>query len=566
MPFKLIFKFAMKKLVLILFLVISVQLLGQVKNYLPPDSRSQFDFGSLSWIDAYDSMHATLELRYPFTQWKAIDWDSKNLKTRPLILEAQNANDSILFVKHLVAYLYDVPDGHIAISGDLAKFQSRYWNGSYGFNMIPLDDGSVVVSYIPEESPAWETGLRTGDRILKWNGVHIDSVGDYELLNHIRNYSTIEGRKFSKYLMLGRDSIGAIASVSYQSNTSKQEITISLEAFDDERELYLIGFYNTGKPLDFDSIVQYKIIENNIGYLFIGAEASESETPEEIMQHPDFLKVKDAIAYFNDHNVDKLIVDLRSNMGGNDLQAAVTMGLFYNQPSFYEYITATYDFDYEVIYELTTEPLTPLFNGEIAVIVDPNCISTGEGLAMMFQRLDNAKVVSHWGTNGAFGMVDYDPILMPGGYQIEFPQARSLNENHIIQLDSDASLAGGVMPDIKVLNTVDNIKKQWNQGIDVQMEYAISTLLAIDDLQDKQAYTLYPNPCKNAANIRFSTPLVHSGTFSIFDLNGNLILQESIVPGSIHSSIDLSNEKSGIYFYELITNSDIVMGKIIISK
>ena len=556
----------MKKLILILFLVISAQLFGQVKNNLPPESRSQFDFSSLSWIDAYDSMHATLELRYPFTQWKTIDWDSKNLKTRPLIMDAQNAHDTVLFMKELVEYLYDVPDGHISISGNLTKFRNRYMNGSYGFNMIPLDDGSVVVSYIPQESPAWEAGLRTGDKILKWNDIHIDSIGNLELFDYPRNYSTAEGRKFSKYLMLSRDSIGATSTISYQNNISKEESTISLLAFDDELELYLIGLYNTGKPLDFDSLVQYKILENNMGYLFIGAEMAEDETPEEIIQYPDFIKVKEAIAYFNDHNIDKLIVDLRFNLGGNDLQAAVTMGLFYDQPSFYEYITASYDYNYEVLYELETEPLTPVFNGEIAVIVDPNCISTGEGFAMMFQRLDNAKIISHWGTNGAFGMVDYDPIIMPGDLQIIFPQGMSLNENHIIQLDSDSTLVGGVMPDIIVPNNVENIKKQWQQGIDVQMQYAISTLLDIDYFQEKSAYTLYPNPCKSSVNIRFSKPIEGNGTFSLFDLNGNVVLQEKMKPGSIDYSIELSKVKSGNYIFELTSSTNIVRGKIIISK
>ncbi|NQU35900.1 MAG: T9SS type A sorting domain-containing protein [Bacteroidetes bacterium] len=557
----------MKKLVLILFLVISVQLFGQLEKHQPLDSRSQFDFSSLSWIDAYDSMHATLEVRYPYTQWKAIDWDSKNSKTRPLIIESQNANDTVLFVKELLEYLYNVPDGHISISGNLDKFRSRYINGSYGFNMIQLDDGSVVVSYIPQESPAYEAGIRTGDKILKWNGIHIDSVGYIELLNYPRNYSTTEGRIFSRYLMLSRDSVGAIATISYQNNNSKEESTITLVAFEDELELYLTGLLNTGKPLDFDSLVQYKIIENNIGYLFIGAESAEAETPEEMMQDPDFIKVKDAVTYFNENNVDKLIVDLRFNMGGNDLQAAVTMGLFYNQPSFYEYITASYDYDYHVIYELWTEPLTPLFDGEIAIIVDPNCISTGEGFAMMFQRLENATIVSHWGTNGSFGMVDYDPVLMPAGLQIMFPQAMSLNENHIIQLDSDSNLVGGLMPDIKVPNNVDNIKKQWEQGIDVQMEYAISNLLGVNYTYCKLAATIYPNPCKNAVNISLLSKLESSGIFNLFDINGNPVLQNYLESGSTKYIIELGNLSSGIYFYELKTdNKNMYRGKVVVSK
>ena len=558
------------KILLFFFVQSSIMICGQTiipekSNVLPPESN--FDYSALSFIDAYDSMHATLELRYPFTQCKAIDWDSKNSKTRPLIIEAQNSNDTILFQKELLEYLYDVPDGHISISGSLAKFRSRYINGSYGFNMIKLDDGSVVVSYIPEESPAYEAGIRTGDKILKWNGIHIDSVGDLELLNYPRNYSTTEGRIFSRYLMLSRDSVGAIATISFQNSNSKEESTISLVAIDDGLELYLVGFYNTGKPLDFDSLVQYKIIENNIGYLFIGAESAEAETPEEMMQDPDFIKVKDAITYFNENNVEKLIIDLRFNNGGNDLQAAVSMGLFYNQPSFYEYITASYDYDYQVIYELWTEPLIPLFDGEIAVIVDPNCISTGEGFAMMFQRLANANIVSHWGTNGSFGMVDYDPVLMPAGIQIMFPQAMSLNENHIIQLDSDSNLVGGVMPDIKVPNNVDNIKRQWGQGVDVQLEYAISNLLSVNYISSQLAVTMYPNPCKDVVNISFLSKLESSGVFKLFDVNGNLTLQEYLESGNTKYIIKVVNLISGIYFYKLETNNkNMYRGKVVVSK
>jgi len=301
--------------------------------------------------------------------------------------------------------------------------------------------------------------------------------------------------------------------------------------------------------------------------LYIAAEIEEGITPVEIIQSPDFIKVQDAITYFNDNDIDKLIVDLRFNLGGNDMQAAVMMGLFYENSSFYEYITGSYDDDYEIIYTLWAEPLTPLYEGEIAVIVDPNCISTGEGLAMMFQRLENAQIVSHWGTNGSFGMVDYDPVLLPAGLAVTFPQGKSLNENYVIQLDSDSTFVGGVQPDIKVPLTVENVILQWQDNIDVQLEYAKNLLLDVDEISINQELLVYPNPCSDFLNIKIFSSDVVDYKIDIFNSYGQKILSDKLNNYGTDNlfTLDLRQLVSGIYFYKLTAGVKEITGKIVIN-
>jgi len=225
-----------------------------------------FDYSNLSWTESFDSLHACMSLRYPFTELKAIDWQEKETITQPLIVDAQNSNDTILFIQYLFEYLYQIPDGHIDLVGELDSFKQSTIAGTYGFNMLPVDDGSVVVSFVPEESPAYVAGLRSGDQILKWNGTPIDSVGNKEYLNYFRNYATTEGRSFSRYLMLSRDQVNASAEITYLSNQTKYESTITLTAFDDSMEMYYIGLFNTAQIPNMDTLVYYDVLENNIGY------------------------------------------------------------------------------------------------------------------------------------------------------------------------------------------------------------------------------------------------------------------------------------------------------------
>jgi len=333
-------------------------------------------------------------------------------------------------------------------------------------------------------------------------------------------------------------------------------------------EMYYIGLFNTAQIPNMDTLVYYDVLENNIGYLYIGAEAAEGTTPEEILQSQDFIKVQDAITYFNDNDIEKLIVDLRFNLGGNDMQAAVMMGLFYENSSFYEYITGSYDVNYEIIYTLMTEPLTPKYEGEIAVIVDPNCISTGEGLAMMFQRLENAQIVSHWGTNGSFGMVNYEPVFMPAGLAVTFPQGKSLNENYVIQLDSDSTLAGGVSPDNKVPITIENIILQWEEGRDVQLEYAQSLLLEVDEKIMNNEFVVFPVPCSNVLNIKITSGKVADYKIDFFNSQGQRTLTNQLNYNGSNQmfTLDLSHLSCGMYFYRLSSGAKVASGKIVIER
>lgn len=525
---------------------------------------SEFDYSQFSWIDAFDSLHACMAERYPFTEWKAIDWDQKKSHTWLKILAAQNEADTVKLSEALFEYLYSIPDGHVQMIGNINKFKEARQTGGFGLNMIPIADGKIVANIVQEEGQAYSAGIRCGDEILSWKETPILDVPEMEVYNNFgglsTNYATLEGRLISRYEVLSRDSLGTEVEITYISHETGVENTVTLTAEDDDYAIMQQAFFLTSSVNNFDDIVFYEIFEDQVGYLRVLHEGCEGETIEEVRLSEIYLEVREAITYFNEQNVDKLIIDLRLNAGGNDILGSAISGFFVDNPMFYEYITGTSDENFAIIFELITEIETPHFNGEVVVIVGPNCISTGEGIPMMLQKLPKAQVISFWGTNGSFGITP-NVVLMPEGLIILFPYGRSLNEEMVIQLDTDAEMIGGIQPDVKIPLTTERVIAQWDEGKDVELEYAISTLLDVTELTAENDFMLYPNPANDY--VVLIAPNINRIIF--FNTAGKII-RSIIASGENHFEVNISGFKAGVYLCRIITKNRVFNHKLIITR
>jgi Peptidase family S41. len=154
---------------------------------------------------------------------------------------------------------------------------------------------------------------------------------------------------------------------------------------------------------------------------------------------------------------------------------------FYDQRTFYEYqnlynpVTAAFEIqkNEDGSVGLTIEPKQPYFAGPVIVLINPKCVSSGEGLAMGLQKLPNARTLGFYGTNGSFGLAGSE-ATMPGSLTVHWPSGQSLDEQQIIQLDSrDGS--GGVRPDLLIPMTAENAVRIAN-GEDVELAEAIRVL------------------------------------------------------------------------------------------
>ena len=118
-------------------------------------------------------------------------------------------------------------------------------------------------------------------------------------------------------------------------------------------------------------------------------------------------------------------------------------------------------------------PQRPAYTKPVVLLVNSLCQSTGEGIAMGFNKMprcalhqstvtfcsgshsircrrrSRVQIVGFHGTAGSFGMSG-GRILLAHNAGMQFPFGRSLDVNRQIQIDSDATLEGGIHATVRI--------------------------------------------------------------------------------------------------------------------
>ncbi|NLJ48282.1 MAG: PDZ domain-containing protein [Candidatus Atribacteria bacterium] len=486
-------KFMVVMIVICTLYLLTVNLLAdeQQDNFQAPESE---DFSSLTWSEAFDKLHAKFSREYGFTDWKKIDWSVLYNQFKPRINQAWESNDFEAYYLTLREYVHSIPDGHVHMNS-LSEIDNRYIGGGFGFSIVKLTNGKIVVMWIDESSEAYAQGMRAGAELVEWNGRPVQAVLNEVSTIFSNNSATDEDCINQKVRYLTRAPIGTKLSLSFK-NLDEEIIKATLVAYDDQgeslkktypattvsdglREL-ILGVEN---PQNLpESMIEKKILNGDIGYLKIwGLFDADLMGTGEI---PSTLGLfKTAIEEFNQKQVKGLIVDIRNNVGGLDSMVADMLASFYTEKTLYEYqscynvLSGSWEIRPDETREvnpadpgLYIEPDEPFFGGPIVAIINSKCISSGEGLAMGIRNLPDGETLGFYGTNGSFGLVG-SGAQMPGGIEIRWPFGQSLDKNRQVQIDSRDGI-GGVAPSIRIPMTLENALRI-AQGEDVELEQAI---------------------------------------------------------------------------------------------
>jgi carboxyl-terminal processing protease len=446
-----------------------------VRRLLLPSSN---DYQDLSWTASFDQLHAELSQKYPFTEWKGLDWDALYAETAPRIAEAEANDDQKAFYLALRQYAGMIPDGHVEVGGDDFGLREEAIGGGYGLGIIGLDDGRVIAHLLLDNGPAAKAGMAWGVEILTWNGLPItEAVAQTPIIWADVNPATAEGRKLEQYRYLVRNPMGTEVTLTFQNPGSDVVQTATLTAEADELET----IKRTLPPekelaMLFKSPVQWQVLPNGYGYLAING---FMPTLAAINLGKE---METAVSDLITQDVPGIIIDVRSNSGGIDTLVPKLASYFVTEPAFYEQIARYDETSEEFVVNpeetLLIEPSQLHYDGPVVVLVNKQTASTAEGVPLVLQRLGRGQVVGLYGTNGSFAMgtPGQDLYQLPEGIAFNFLAGRSLDAEGQIQVDTNADGVGGVEPDVRVPLTEETIHAMFVEGRDVVLETAVSTL------------------------------------------------------------------------------------------
>ncbi|WP_420643303.1 S41 family peptidase [Candidatus Leptofilum sp.] len=408
-----------------------------VIDLIEPEGAALVDYSDLSYTEAFDALVDQLSNEYAFTEYKGIDWEALRDEYRPRFEDADTNNDELAYLRALRDFSWQIPDGHISgpFLGDDFRAAAI---GGIGIAIRELDDGRVLVNFLLEDGPAAEAGMEIRSEILEMNG---QPIGDYisNTVSYFAPYSTPHNRRLDQLLFATRFPVGTEVEVTFQNPGSLPE-TVTLEAVG---EVESFNFWLEDETRDgFELPLEYEFLEEEgVGYVQIFSFFDNDLLTVQLWER--------MIQEMNENNVSNLVIDMRRNGGGRGFLADQMAAYFFNEPlvtgnsGFYDEDRDEFYFnpDYEDTFILPSEEFR--YNGNVVVIVGPDCASACEFFSYNMTLDDRATIVGTYPTAGLGGSVD--DVAMPADETFRFTQGRAVDPDGNIHIEGI-----GVVPDIRV--------------------------------------------------------------------------------------------------------------------
>lgn len=419
------------------------------------------DFSDMSYEDAFIAMFERVSVEYPFTTEKGIEWDALYSEYLPMVKDARSDTD---FYRVLKAFAQEFPDAHVGISFDAQVFWEDA-GGSFGLLLTELSDGRVIVTEVLPGTAGARAGIERGAEIIRWNGQPVsDAIG--EVNPWLGPFSTAHDLRREQVQFLTRMPVDTVVDITFQNPGGASE-TIEVTAVDDYDSLFAyLWYFNTDPialPIEIEMLDSALVGEEQVAYIKITTFSDDYNLMAQIWHYQLSLMVEE--------NINRLIIDMRTNGGGNGGLAMDFVGYFFaheielSHRSYYNHISGEFEFS---DWTTTIEPADVHFQGQVLVLVSDDCVSACEGFVAAMSNAGNVTIIGHTPTAGAFGEVGRGQYTMPGDYDMQFPTGRPETMDGQLYIENV-----GVVPDILVPITYESALGE----VDAVLQTAIDVLL-----------------------------------------------------------------------------------------
>ena len=421
------------------------------------------DFSNMSYTEAFDAMIDKFRREYAFTTYKNIDWDEMSEEFRPLFEEAEANNDAAAYEFALRDFVWAIPDGHVGVPFTPAlslRFQEET-TGGIGIAIRELSDGRTIVNFVTQGSPAGEAGIELRADILEIDGQPIDELVS-ETVPWSSPFSTEDRKRLQQLRYALRFPVGDVVEVTYRNPGDDEPTTATLTAVPEPESFasssFLRGLTGYELPVEYQPISGTGYVLVNITD-FLDNERLTIDLWERMIQT------------ISQQGVPGIIIDMRNNGGGNGWLALQMAAYFFHESHTvgnsgrYDEDTGDFFFDPNTEREFIPPPENLRYNGEVAVLVGPNCSSACEFFSYYMTVDDRAAIVGQYTTSGLGGSVEQ--FFMPGGINLQLTVGRAVDADGNIHIEGV-----GVVPTVEVPVTEETL---FTEG-DPVLEAAIAHL------------------------------------------------------------------------------------------
>jgi C-terminal processing protease CtpA/Prc len=275
-------------------------------------------------------------------------------------------------------------------------------------------------------------------------------------------YSTEHALQLAKVDFLGRVPPETRITITYKNPGQSQEGQASLVAVVEYDSFFktLAGFEQDKLSLPIESEV---LDDSGLGYIQITSFSDDYNLLARLWER--------TVQNLIDEEIPGLIIDLRTNPGGSAGLARGFAGYFFDREiPLYQtlyFSEKTGKFEPSGL-PSKIEPAPLYYEGAIAVLVSPDCVSACEGFANALQQEGRAIIVGHYPSAGAFGEVGQGQYKLPEEITMQFPTGRPETLEGQLVIEGE-----GIIPDILVPVTAESALGQ----VDALLEAAVQALL-----------------------------------------------------------------------------------------
>lgn len=429
-----------------------------VIDLIEPAGSALDDFSDLSYSEAFDAMIEKMRTEYAFTEYKGIDWDAKVEEFRPRFVAAEEEQDVRAYLIALRDFAWSIPDGHISAPFIADEF-SIATGGGLGIAVRELDDHRVIVNFLLADSPAAETGIEERAEIVTINDQPIREVIS-DTVAWSAPYSTQHFKRLQQLRYVTRFPVGTEVELTYKNPGDTETQTVTLEAIP-ERDSFVFSSFNAGRT-GFEQPVEYTLLDDGYGYAKIYSFADNDLLSIQLWER--------MIRSLNAAQVPGLIIDMRQNSGGRGFLADQMAAYFFNESlelgntGLYNEETGDFYFDERTIdrFYLPADDLR--YDGEVAVLIGPNCNSACEFFTYDMTLQDRAAVVGQYPTAGLGGSVE--DFLMPENQPIRMTIGRNVDMNGEIHIEGK-----GVPPTVQVPVNEETLFSEGDPILEAAIDY-----------------------------------------------------------------------------------------------